>query len=158
MLDQDVVVKDVAPRTIVYLRCKGSWRQLMEMLARLREYVVRTGLKATGPVSGVYYNTPNEVGSQELEWEVFYPVATETPESIEDEDGFGIREIPGARMAITVHKGSYRKAALTYRRLEDWIQQQGLMIRGPAEEIYLSNIVSSTQEQSIEIRLPVSSA
>lgn len=155
MAAQDVILKDVPPRTISYLRCKGPWRQLSEMLAKLNEHMSRSGVEATGTASGVYYNTPNEVSVQDLEWEVFYPIQLDTPELVEDKDRFGIRKIPGAKVATIVHQGSYRKARLSYERLEKWIQGEGLKVCGPAEEAYLTDITDSNGEQRIEIRLPI---
>ena len=61
---EDIILKDIAPRTIVYLRCKGPWRQLPEMLTKLDEHMDRTGLKDTAPASGVYYNTPTQGSCQ----------------------------------------------------------------------------------------------
>jgi effector-binding domain-containing protein len=152
---ESVVLKDIALRTVVYLRCKGPWRQLPEMLAKLEERLARTGLEAIGPASGVYYNTPNEVDAQELDWEVFHPVGSETAEAVEDEAGFGIKKLPGIRVAALIHRGSYRRAGSTYERLEEWIRQQGLRVCGPAEEVYLSVVVTPHGEQQLEIRLPV---
>ena len=38
----------------------------------------------------------------------------------------GSSELPGGRVAITVHVGSYDGLSTTYQRLRDWIHAQGL--------------------------------
>jgi len=139
------------------MKCQGPWRQLPGMLVKLQEYLDKNGLAPTGAASGIYYNTPKEVNPGELRWEVAYSVASETPESPEDQAGFGIRPMPEVRVAAIVHRGLYRQAGASYSRLEAWIVQQGLKVCGPAEEVYLSTEISLGAEQEIEIRLPVCS-
>ena len=157
MAPQNIVLKDVPSRTVAYLRCRGSWRQLPEMLDKLSRDMFRSGLKPIEPASGIYYNTPNEVSVHDLEWDVLYPVETDTPESVENEESFGIRKLPGNRVASIVHKGSYRQAGSSYEHLEAWIKRQGFVASGPAEEVYLSGFSIPSEEQIIEIRLPISS-
>lgn len=152
---QDIRLKDLTQRKVMYLICRGPWRQLPDMLVKLYEYVSKSGMETTGPPSGFYYNTPSEVGVHELSWEVFYPVKSETPEYFDDASGFGVRTIAGTRVAATIHKGSYRKAASSYERLQVWIKMQRLRVSGPAEEVYLTDISKANEEQQIEIRLPV---
>ncbi|MFC1904956.1 GyrI-like domain-containing protein [Chloroflexota bacterium] len=158
MAPQDIVLKDIPPRTMAYLRCRGSWRQLPEMLAKLTEYVSKRGVQPTGPASGIYYNTPNEVSVQDLEWDVLYPVETDTPESVENKEFFGIRKLSVNRVASIVHEGSYRQTGSSYERLEVWIKHQRFVANGPAEEVYLPSLAIPSKEQTIEIRLPISFA
>jgi effector-binding domain-containing protein len=127
------------------------------MLTKLNNYVRERGLKAIGPVSGIYYNTPNEVSSvQDIEWEVFCAVESNTPEAVADKYGFGVRTMRGTKVASIVHQGSYRKADTSYECLHGWIQCHGLKVCGPSEEVYLTDITDPAVEQRIEIRLPVS--
>jgi effector-binding domain-containing protein len=151
----DISLKDTPSTKIAYLKCRGPWRQLPEMLAKLSEHLAKNELIPAGSAFGIYYNTPKEASPQELRWEVGYPVASGTPESPEDRAGFGIRSRPGGRMATIIHRGLYRQAGASYARLEAWIGQQRLKVCGPAEEIYLSSEISPGAEQEVEIRLPV---
>ena len=128
-----------------------------DIVDNLDKYISVMPVKIAGPASGIYYNTPNEVDIHELEWEVFYPVETDTPEPAGDKDGFGIRILPGMRVASIIHRGPYRKAGSSYNRLEEFMEREGLRSNGPAEEVYLSVFGISSEEQTIEIRLPVRS-
>lgn len=157
MVAQDITLKEIPPRTIVYLQCRGSWRQLPEMLERLNRHMSQTSLRAVGPASGIYYNTLNEVSIQDLKWEVFYPVPTNTPESSDDKMGVGVRNLPETRIASVLHRGSYRKAGSSYERLEEWIKREGFGVCGPSEEVYLSVFDMPSEQQTMEIRIPVSS-
>jgi hypothetical protein len=58
-------------------------------------------------------------------------------------------------VAAVIHKDSYRKASPSYEKLQGWIKGHGLKVCGPAEELYLTDINKTNEEQRIEIRLPV---
>ena len=155
---QDIILKEIPPRTIVYLHCKGSWHQLPEMIEKLDRQMSQISLRAVGPVSGIYYNTPNEVSTQDLRWEVFYPVPTNTPESSDNTTGVGVRNLPETKMASILHKDSYRKAGSSRGRLEEWIKREGLKkVFGLSEEVYISVFGVPNEEQVMEIRIPISS-
>ena len=155
MPPQVITLKDIPERTVAYMKCKGPWRQLSEKLASLDDHMARKGLTPTGPALGIYYNTPAEVAPEHLEWEVCRPIASETEESAEGDTGFGVRQLPAAKMATIVYTGSYRKTAPTYGILEDWVGRKDLRVCGPAEETYLSELLKNKAEAKIEIRLPV---
>ena len=156
MVVQDITLKKILPRTIAYLRCRGSWRQLPDMLERLDRYMSQTSLRAVDPPSGIYYNTPSEVNTQELEWEIFYPVETEIPKSVNNKADYGIKRLPEKQAASIIHRGSYRKAGSSYERLDEWIRSEGFEICGPSEEVYISVFGVPSEEQTMEIRIPVS--
>ena len=158
MSDEEVVLKDLPKRKVVYVPCKGSWRQLPDILAKLSEYVSQSGIETTGPPSGFYHNTPGEVAIEELSWEVCYPVQPNISKLANDKLKFGVREIPATRVAVVIHKGSYRKASPSYEKLQGWIRAHGLKVCGPAEESYLTDINKTNEEQRIEIRLPICAA
>jgi effector-binding domain-containing protein len=152
---QAINLKDVPERTVAYMKCKGPWRQLPEKLASLDDHMARKGFTPTGPALGIYYNTPAEVAAEHLEWEVCRPIASETREYVEGGSGFGVRQLPAAKMATIIHTGSYRKTSSTYAIIEGWIARKGLKVCGPAEETYVSGLAKNQKEAKIEIRLPV---
>ncbi len=156
MTYQDIKLKEVSGRNIVYLKCKGPWRRLPDMVAELDEYMATKGLKAKGPPSGIFYNTPSEVAVNDLEWDVFYSIPFEVFPYMEQESGFGVKKVPSVNVATFTHTGSLRSAGKTYAMLEEWIKENGFKVCGPAEEVYLSEIAKNEQIQEIEIRLPVS--
>ena len=155
MNSQEVVLKEVPKRKVLYLSCKGSWRQLPDMLTKLSEHVPLNSKETLGPPSGFYFNTPSEVALEDLAWEVCYPVGLNTPVSADDKTKSGVREIPATRVASTIHEGSYRKTSSSYDRLQAWIKTHNLTVCGPAEEVYLTDVNKTNEEQRIEIRLPV---
>jgi effector-binding domain-containing protein len=155
MSDEEVVLKDLPQRKVVYVSCKGSWRQLPDMLARLSEYVSQSGIETMGPPSGFYHNTPGEVAIEELSWEVCYPVQPNISKLVNDKLKFGVREIPATRVAPIINEGEYRKTSSSYEKLQAWIKAYNLTVCGPAEELYLFDICKTNEEQRIEIRLPV---
>ncbi len=155
MSDGEVILKDLPQRKGIYVSCKGSWRQLPDMLTRLSEYASQSGIETVGPPSGFYHNTPGEVAIEELAWEVCYHVPPNTSERADNKLKSGVRGIPAIKVAAIIHNGSYRKASPSYEKLQGWIEAHGLKVCGPAEELYLTDINKTNEEQRIEIRLPV---
>ncbi len=155
MSDGEVILKDLPQRKGIYVSCKGSWRQLPDMLTRLSEYASQSGIETVGPPSGFYHNTPGEVAIEELAWEVCYHVPPNTSERADNKLKSGVRGIPAIKVAAIIHNGSYRKASPSYEKLQGWIKAHGLKVCGPAEELYLTDINKTNEEQRIEIRLPV---
>jgi effector-binding domain-containing protein len=155
MHNQEVVLKDLPKRKILYLSCKGSWRQLPSMLTRLREQVSLGSKETLVPPSGFYFNTPKEVAIEDLDWEVFYPVGLKTPVFTDDNAKYGVREVSATRVASIIHEDEYRKTSSSYEKLQAWIKAHNLTLCGPAEELYLSDIGKANEEQRIELRLPV---
>lgn len=140
------------------MECRGSWRQLPEMLAKLSQYIYQVAVETIEHPGAFYYNTPQEVEIHDLIWEVFYQIEADIAEDIDKNTGFGVKSIDRVKVATIIHEGSYRKAGSSYKQLEDWISKQGLKICGVAEEEYLTNFNQITENQRIEIRLPVSTA
>jgi effector-binding domain-containing protein len=157
MNNQEIVLKDVPQRKVLFLSCKGSWRQLPIMLTKLSEHLLLSGLEALGPPSGFYLNTLKDVTAEDLTWEVCYPIELNTPLFNDEQTRSGVREISSTKVASIIHKGSYRKTSSSYERLQNWIRTRKLTVCGPAEELYLTDIIQTHGEQEIEIRLPVSS-
>ena len=152
---QDFELKYLPPRTLFYLRCRGPWRRLPSMLAALSQERQRAGIAPAGAPGAFYYNTPGEVSAEDLVWEVFYPVAPDTPPHQDDITGFGVRTIAGASVAVVLHEGPFTRTGPSYRRLDEWIKAQGMSVSGPAEEAYLTDISGADEAPRIEIRLPV---
>jgi effector-binding domain-containing protein len=155
---QEFKLKDMPQRKILYMSCRGTWHQLPEMLAKLFQHTTQADVKTIGPPGAFYYNTPQEVNTADLEWEVFYPIEPNIPESINEKTGFGVKFVEGVRVATTVHEGFYRNAASSYKKLREWISTQRLKTYGAAEEVYLTDISKTTEDQRIEICLQVCAA
>ena len=152
---QNIGLKEIPERKVLYLKCQGPWRQLPEKLDELQLHVMARGYSPIGPYFGIYYNTPMEVSVEDLHWEICCPIEAETRGIEEKDPRFGVRKIPAKRMAATIHLGSFRKTAPTYALLEEWLDKNDSKVSGPAEEVYLSGLINKQEEVKIEIRLPV---
>ena len=47
------------------------------------------------------------------------------------------RELPGGRVAYTLHSGPYESVGPIYAVLQKWIQEHGHECAGPPREVYL---------------------
>jgi effector-binding domain-containing protein len=152
---QEFEFKTIPSRTVFCLPCKGPWRQLPDMLARLSVGARQAGMKVVGSPGAFYYNSPGDVAAGDLDWEVFYEVVSGTSEWTDAVSGFGVRSVPETTVAAMVHYGHYSRAGASYRRLNEWIRVQGLSLCGPSEEAYLTELNGKAEDTRIEIRLPV---
>lgn len=151
----DVNVKEILGRRVVFLKCKGSWRQIPSMISRLEEIKVKYGIEVIGPPSGIYYNAPGEVSVEELDWEIFYPISNEYRHITDDDYDFGIKELPPVKVASAVYKGSYRKTGVMYTALHEWVKKNGFVVCGPVQEEYPFGLDDTQSEQTIEIKLEI---
>jgi effector-binding domain-containing protein len=85
--------------------------------------------------------------------EVVERVSTPVPET----DRIKCREIPGATMVSTIHKGCYENLHMAYSTLMKWIEENGYAVCGPNREIYLEGdwSVKSPDDFITEIQVPV---
>ena len=151
----DVVIKQIPERTVAYLKCRGSWKQIPGKIASLTDLLNGRSIEAEGPPSGIYYNIPGEVGIDDLEWEIFYPISAMYRFLPEDKFGFGIKKLLSVQVAATVFNGIYRKTGSTYAALNDWVLANDLTVCGPSQEEYPCGLIDAQADQIIEIRLPV---
>ena len=69
-----------------------------------------------------------------LDFELGAPCATPPAAT----DGFEAGTLPGGKVAVTVHRGSYDSLAQVYPRLQAWIEANGHRPSGPPREVYLT--------------------
>ncbi|MGZ4210301.1 MAG: GyrI-like domain-containing protein [Actinomycetota bacterium] len=65
--------------------------------------------------------------------------------------------LPGGRVAVAIHKGSYDALGATYEALSKWIVEHGHVMAGPPREVYLTGPedVSSPSEHVTEVVWPI---
>jgi effector-binding domain-containing protein len=130
-------IETLAERTVVSLERTGSYDNIGKALEELSAQLAAEHLNPNGVPFAIYYNEPGSVPEESLSWAVCIPV--ESGITLSTQSPIKIVTIPEAVFASTVHTGGYEHIAENYDRLEDWIDEQGLMISGPAMEFFISN-------------------
>jgi AraC family transcriptional regulator len=123
-------VREIDPRPAVVVRVSAPTPSLGDLfdlhLPNIADRVADLGGEPAGPPFARYHDFNAESVDVEIGIPVMAPVANlrDVAEAEAGEVAGG--ELPGGRVAITVHRGDYEGLNATYRRLEGWMRGQGL--------------------------------
>ncbi|MDP2299445.1 MAG: GyrI-like domain-containing protein [Coriobacteriia bacterium] len=152
-------IKQSEAHTVVYLPMRGAYAQTPEGYGQLYGWIAQHGLTPAGMPTAVYLTMPSEVPESEALWELWAPVAGDAAEQEPDASGVGVRLVPAATVASTMHVGPYETVAPTYDALRTWIAAQGYRPTGPPIEVYYSDPATVAPEEYVtEIRIPIAAA
>jgi len=105
-----------------------------------------------GAMIGVYYNSPEEVKPEELEWEMGFPISAQVnvPAPLEK------KQWTFTAVVSAVHKGAYEETGKTIAKMLEWMQEKGLVQAGPLLERYLTMPTPETKPEDLrsEIWIP----
>jgi effector-binding domain-containing protein len=124
-------IRELTPQPTAAVRMTQSMEELDlaalfdEHLPNIAHRLGDMGIEPAGPPYGRYH----EFGPEVADVEIGIPVASPAPNLravSEAEPGeMAASELPGGRVAVTVHRGSYDGLKQTYDGLHDWIHAQG---------------------------------
>jgi effector-binding domain-containing protein len=151
MPDYEIVLKEVEPLTIAAAREVVPTVDQMParcgaLCAQVAGLVGRAGLREAGPWFALYYNPTYT--ERDIDVEMAVPV--------EGAAGAGVRLLPGATVASTIHQGSLDTILDAYAAIGRWIETSGHQIAGPCREIYLRD--PQHPDPITEIQFPVARA
>lgn len=63
--------------------------------------------------------------------------------------------LPGGRVAVTTHRGSYESLAPVYAALSGWILTNGHVMAGPPREVYLTGPEVPQEQHVTEVFWPI---
>jgi AraC family transcriptional regulator len=122
---------DLAPQPTAVIRVRQPMAELDisalfdRHLPRIFEQVTSSGAAPIGPPFARYHEFGHEWADIEFGVPVAAPIAGLKPLADGAAEEIGASELPGGRLALTVHRGPYDKLGVTYDRLHDWIHGQG---------------------------------
>ncbi len=149
---QDIEVKEVSPFSYVYVAHKGPFTEIGNVIGKLMQATQSRNIFPAGPMIGVYYNSPDEVRPEELEWEIGFPISAQVnvPEPLKKKV-WNITSVVSA-----VHKGAYEETGKTITRMLEWMQEKELIQAGPVLERYLTMPTPETRPEDLrsEIWIP----
>jgi len=149
-------IKTVDPVTVAYVEMTGPYAQIPSGYGQLYGWIAQHGITPQGMPEAVYMTSPDEVPEEQAVWELWAPVADDTPERAPDETNCGVKRLEERRVASVMHTGPYELLRDTYDPLMQWVAGQGYVIAGPPEEVYLSDPDEVPPEEYLtEVRLPV---
>ncbi len=129
----EVSLQKVEPFAYVCMRVQGSYSKIQETIGKLMMEIQAQNAAPTGPLMGVYYNSPEQVDPQDLEWEIGFPV---TPRQ-GIQPPLTLKEWNYTQVAAALHKGPYTEAPKTIAKIMEWMAANGCTASGPVLERYL---------------------
>ncbi|MDP3065188.1 MAG: GyrI-like domain-containing protein [Methanobacteriaceae archaeon] len=144
--------KRVEEAKVAYIPQKGSYTKIPELMQEIGQWVMEKNLEMTGRVYGTYYNTPEEVAEEDLQYEIGFSIAGEA-----HQDGkVGIKEIPAHTVLAAMHQGPYTNVGPVIHAVVDYAVENGYDIVGPITEIYLNDPSTTSEDELVtEVHLPV---
>lgn len=149
---QDIQIKEVSPFSYVYVAHKGPYTEIENVIGKLMQATQSQNIFPAGPMVGVYHNSPAEVGPEELEWEIGFPISAEVNVTAPlKKKVWNIASVVSA-----VHKGAYEETGNTITKMFEWMQEKGLIQAGPILERYLTMPTPETKPEDLrsEIWIP----
>lgn len=151
----EVTIKEFAPIRVAAMAHRGPYTEIGPVFGRLCAWAGPRGLLGPDTVSyGIPYDDPTIVPAPELRSDACLSVG---PDVTGDGD-VTIKEIPGGRHAVMIHKGPYAELERSFRWIYgEWLPSSGFTPADrPAVEAYLNDCRALPPEEWLtEIRIPL---
>lgn len=144
--------KRIGEAKVAYIPYRGSYDQIPVLMQKVGQWVAERGLEMTGLVYGTYYNTPEEVAEEDLQYEIGFSFAGEGYQDA----NVGVKEIPAHTVLAAMHQGPYTEVGPVIHAVVDYAVSHGFEIVGPITEVYLNDPNTTSEDELLtEVHLPV---
>ncbi len=156
IMPYDVEITEAAPQPIAATKIQTTLRSIGSDIGAgfgtLMQAVGREGVAVAGPPLIVYHDMIDEETAGDIE--ICVPISG----TVSGDSAVYGRELEGATMATTVHRGPYQEIASAYHTLTGWISEHGHEIAGPPRETYLNDPQTVPPEQLLtRVEFPICS-
>jgi effector-binding domain-containing protein len=136
----------------VCLEEKGPFDGIPDAIGRLVQEMQAQNVVPAGPLLGIYYNSLEEVGDEDLQWEVGFPVTAQAF----IQQPLKIKEWGYTESAVCLHQGPYEDTGETISKMLDWMEANGYRRAGPIMEMYLDMNPEELRPEQLraEVRIP----
>jgi effector-binding domain-containing protein len=145
-------VKEVSPFSYCCIPHKGPFTEIEGVVMQLMQAIQEQKIAPAGPMIGIFYNSPDMVKPEELEWEMGFPVSAQ----VEVKAPLEKKEWKFTQVVSAIHKGPYEKTEKTYLKMFEWMQANKLTPAGPVMERFLNMPTPDTKPEDLrsEIWIP----
>lgn len=150
----EITEKRIKEERVAYIPYMGSYDKIPELIAEVGQWIEEKGYKMTGLVYGTYFNTPEQVNEDKLQYEIGF--GFEGKITAMQEGKIGIKEIPEHTVLAAMHNGPYTEVGPVIHTVVDYAVKNGYDIVGPISEAYLNSPLDTPEEELLtEVRIPV---
>jgi effector-binding domain-containing protein len=136
-------VREQEPQPTVAVRVTASQGDLGALFGRYLGEVMGRIQAVGGSPAGAPFGRYYTFGQGSIDVEIGIPVAaklSDLPDVAGSAPGeIGNAELPGGRVAFTIHRGSYDGLADTWSHLQEWIEANGHAFRDAPWESYVDD-------------------
>ena len=128
-----ITVQQVEAFAYVYLQQKGPFDKIQEAIGSLIQEMKAQNVVPGGALIGIYFNSPDQVKPEDLQWEIGFPVTSQAliqPPLQKKEWNF-------IQVVVSLHQGPYEKTGETIQKMMEWMEANGYAPAGPFLERYL---------------------
>lgn len=150
----EITEKRIPEERVAYIPHMGSYTKIPELMAEVAQWLIDKGFKMTGLVYGTYFNSPEQVSEDKLQYEIGF--GFEGKITTMQEGKIGIKEIPEHSVLAAMHKGPYTEVGPVIHVVIDYAIKNGYDIVGPISEAYFNDpMVTPDEDLLTEVRIPV---
>jgi len=142
-------VKEVSPFSYCCIPHKGPFTEIEGIIGQLMQAIQEQEIAPAGPMIGVYYNSPDMVKPEELEWEMGFPVSAQ----VEVKAPLEIKEWKFTHVVSAIHKGPYEETGKTLSKMFEWMKANKLTPAGPFMERYLTMPTPDTKPEDLRTEI-----
>lgn len=150
----EITEKRIEEERVAYIPYMGSYDKIPELIAEVAQWLVDKDFEMTGLIYGTYFNSPENVSEDKLQYEIGF--GFEGKITALREGKIGIKEIPEHSVLAAIHKGPYSEVGPVIHAVIDYAVKNNYDIVGPISEAYLNNPNDTPEEELLtEVRIPV---
>jgi effector-binding domain-containing protein len=103
----EITEKRIEEERVAYIPYMGSYDKIPELIAEVAQWLVDKDFEMTGLIYGTYFNSPENVSEDKLQYEIGF--GFEGKITALREGKIGIKEIPEHTVLAAIHKGPIQK-------------------------------------------------
>ena len=132
-------LQDVPAVRVAYIAARGTYELLPGKMVELATWFGKQAIELGGQPGASYFNGPDEVSDDELEWEVWIPTPSVVRERESVDGQIGVKTIAAATCATLIHLGPYETLSVSTAALLQWAKDQGHRPDGPFQTVFLDD-------------------
>jgi effector-binding domain-containing protein len=149
---QEIQLKEVSPFPYCCIVHKGPYTHIGDIIQKLMFTIRSRNIFPTGPMIGVFHNSPAVVKPDDLEWEIGFPVDA----AVNISEPLKKKVWNFTTVVSAIPRGAYEDTGKTIAKMAEWMEKMGLIQAGPVLQRYLVNPTPDTKPEDLtsEIWIP----